>query len=85
MCGGAVECVDSRSSLRSCCCHVAATVCLSVCTVKDRRLEPSTPKSVHMYSTAGPQHVVTLRSRVRGQRLSSVVVSYVACVGVCQS
>ena len=45
------------------------SVCVPVCTLKGNRLELSTPNLVHIYSMAGPQHVLTLRSKGKGLSL----------------
>jgi len=48
-------------------------VCLSVCALKGKRLELSTPNLVHMYSVAVAWHALTQRSKGQGHTVTKTV------------
>jgi len=49
--------------------YVCVYVCVSVSTLKEKRLELSTPNLVHVCSMAGPWHALIQRSKGQGHRI----------------
>jgi len=53
--------------------RVCLFVCLFVRTLKGKRLEPSTPNLVHIYSIVVARHAVTLRSKGQGHMVTKTI------------
>ena len=60
---------------------------LSVCALKGKRLELSTPKLVHIYSMAVARHALARRSKGQGHMVMKTAIvacaSEVCCCGRC--
>ena len=62
--------------------RLISVICACVRVLKEKRFEISTPNVVHVYSTAGPEHALALRSTQKVKDQGHGVMKCAAGVGM---